>query len=127
VEADREIQIIQCITAMTLFAALAIQLSFTRSANAQAGVKTYTGTLADGATYLIEVPQKWNGTLLLWSHGYQGPGGPPVAEDSVDPVTREYLLTQRYALAGSSCATTGWAIHEALPDSDQCPGYVQTH
>jgi pimeloyl-ACP methyl ester carboxylesterase len=105
-----------CMITITLFAALAAQLSFPRSANAEARVTTYTGTLADGATYLIEVPQKWSGTLLLWSHGYQLPGGPPVAEDSVDPVTRKYLLTHGYALAGSSYATTGWAIHEALPD-----------
>ena len=104
------------ITAISVFAALALQLGFTCRANAQSGVTTYTGTMADGATYLIEVPQKWNGTLLLWSHGFQLPGGPPTAEDSVDPVTREYLLTHDYALAGSSYATTGWAIHEALPD-----------
>ena len=31
---------------------------------------TQTGTFADGATYLIEVPAHWNGTLLLYSHGY---------------------------------------------------------
>ena len=105
-----------CMITITLFAALAAQLSFPRSANVEARVTTYTGTLADGATYLIEVPQIWSGTLLLWSHGYQLPGGPPVAEVSVDPVTRKYLLTHGYALAGSSYATTGWAIHEALSD-----------
>ena len=37
------------------------------TAYAQAGVTTKTGTLANGATYLIEVPANWNGTLLLWS------------------------------------------------------------
>src|SRR5947209_14859672 len=29
-----------------------------------------TGTLG-GAAYKIEMPAKWNGTLLLWSHGYR--------------------------------------------------------
>src|SRR4029450_5169606 len=34
------------------------------------GVRTYSGNLSDGATYLIEVPQNWNGTLLLYTQGY---------------------------------------------------------
>jgi hypothetical protein len=29
-----------------------------------------TGTLSDGFTYLFEVPANWNGTVLLYSHGY---------------------------------------------------------
>jgi len=28
----------------------------------------------DGATYLIEVPANWNGTLFRYSHGYVIPG-----------------------------------------------------
>ena len=35
-----------------------------------------TGTLGDGATYVIDVPAPWNGTLLLYSHGYVAPGSP---------------------------------------------------
>ncbi|HYL12143.1 MAG TPA: hypothetical protein VEV41_03860, partial [Terriglobales bacterium] len=45
-------------------------LSCLQSARAQVGVTTFTGTFADGASYLIEVPANWNGTLLLYSHGY---------------------------------------------------------
>ena len=85
-------------------------------ASASAAVTTKTGTLSDGATYLIEVPSPWNGTLLLYSHGYVTPGGPNPAEDVGDPATGAFLLANGFALAGSSYATTGWAIHEALPD-----------
>jgi pimeloyl-ACP methyl ester carboxylesterase len=85
------------------------------SAIAQA-LTTYTGTFPDGATYLIEVPPNWNGTLLLYSHGYVVPGAPNPARDVGDPVTGAFLLSQGYALGGSSYATTGWAVHEALPD-----------
>src|SRR5215468_1048518 len=95
-----------------IFALAALLLS----ASAFAGVTTHTGTLPDGATFLIEVPSPWNGTLLLYSHGYVTPGSPNPAQDVGDPATRAFLLANGYALAGSSYATTGWAIHEALPD-----------
>ncbi len=80
------------------------------------GVKTYRGKFSDGARYLIQVPSKWNGTLVLYSHGYVIPGFSNPAEDVGDPITGGYLLAHGYALGGSSYATTGWAIQQALPD-----------
>jgi pimeloyl-ACP methyl ester carboxylesterase len=79
-------------------------------------VKTYKGQFSDGATYLIEVPSKWNRTLVLYSHGYVVPGSQNPAEDVGDPITGAYLLANGYALGGSSYATAGWAIQQALPD-----------
>jgi pimeloyl-ACP methyl ester carboxylesterase len=101
---------------------LVIQLS----AQAQAsltnirGVQTYSGNLSDGATYLIEVPQNWNGTLLLYTQGYSFTPVPAVVTGSSgtwpgDPLLRFYLLTHGYALASSS-ASAGWRVHEALSE-----------
>ena len=103
---------------VVLFFALVplVVLSFAGTARAQAGVTTHMGTLDDGATYLIEVPANWNGTLFLYSHGYVVPGSRNPAQDVGDPFTRFFMLSSGYALAGSSYATTGWAIHEALKD-----------
>src|SRR5215472_6557039 len=95
-----------------IFALAALLLS----ASAFAGVTTHTGTLPDGATFLIEVPSPWNGTLMLYSHGYVTPGSPNPARDVGDPGTRAFLLANGFALAGSSYAHTGWALQEALPD-----------
>lgn len=90
--------------------------TFLASKSAQAaGVTTYTGTI-NGAGYKVEVPPNWNGTLVLYSHGYTVPGSPKVATDVGDPVTGGYLLTQGYALAGSSYSTQGWALKEAFTD-----------
>jgi pimeloyl-ACP methyl ester carboxylesterase len=86
------------------------------AASGPAAVKKYTGTFADGATYLIEVPAKWNGTVLLYSHGYVAPDSSNPAQDTSDPLTGGWLLGHGYALAGSSYATTGWAVAAALPD-----------
>jgi len=91
-------------------------LTVSGTAQAQAAVTTHSGSLADGATYLIEVPANWNGTLFLYSHGYVIPGSANPARDVGDPFTRFFMLSSGYALAGSSFATTGWAVHEALPD-----------
>jgi pimeloyl-ACP methyl ester carboxylesterase len=80
-------------------------------------VAAVNGTLPDGATYEIQCPAgTWNGTLFLYSHGYVVPGAANPALDVGDPVTGAWLLGHGYALAGSSYATTGWAIAAALPD-----------
>jgi pimeloyl-ACP methyl ester carboxylesterase len=103
-----------------LFAALTLPammlLGLSPSARAQAGLKTYTGEFPDGATYVIDVPPDWNGTLFLYSHGYTIPGTPNPAPDTGDLLTRLYLLSHNYALAGSSYAKTGYAIEDALRD-----------
>jgi pimeloyl-ACP methyl ester carboxylesterase len=97
-----------------IFALAALLLTLTATTNAHA--QTVTGTFGDGAKYLIEVPAPWNGTLLLYSHGYVTPGSPNPATDVGDPGTRAFLLANGFALAGSSYAHTGWAIQEALLD-----------
>jgi pimeloyl-ACP methyl ester carboxylesterase len=99
-------------------AAIAIVLAAVGASHAAADGTgtTLTGTFPDGATYLIQVPAAWNGTLLLYSHGYVTPGSPNPAEDVGDPLTGQWLLDHGYALAGSSYATTGWAVEQAIPD-----------
>ena len=44
------------------------------------------------------------------------PGSPNPATDVGDPLTGAWLLSNGYALAGSSYATTGWALQQAIPD-----------
>ncbi len=115
--------------AVFIMAAIALVLGLGVAAPAMAGqqspggcgssgtVTTVNGTLADGATYLIQCPAgPWNGTLFLYSHGYVTPGAANPAEDAGDPVTASWMLSHGYALAGSSYASTGWAIQQALPD-----------
>jgi hypothetical protein len=74
----------------------------------------YTGTLPDGATWIADVPAQWNGTLLLYSHGF----GPLTAADAPDPTTAAALLARGYALAGSSYDPNGseWALDSAVGD-----------
>ncbi|NUP47615.1 MAG: alpha/beta hydrolase [Catenulispora sp.] len=62
-----------------------------------------TGTLPDGATWIADVPPNWNGTLLLFSHGF----GPTTAADAPSADTAAMLLAEGYALAGSSYDPNG--------------------
>src|SRR5215469_7209717 len=79
-------------------------------------VPVNTTGIIDGAAFKIEIPANWNGALLLYSHGYVTPGSKNPAPDVGDLVTGQYLLSQGYALAGSSYKSTGWAIQDALVD-----------
>jgi pimeloyl-ACP methyl ester carboxylesterase len=85
------------------------------SAPPHRAVATTTGTLPDGATWIIEVPAGWNGTVLLYQHGLVPPGAPNPAVDASDPLSGQFLLDQGYALAGSAFAT-GFAVDDALRD-----------
>ncbi|MDL4813341.1 alpha/beta hydrolase [Actinomadura opuntiae] len=78
------------------------------------GTTSHSGKLADGATWTAEVPARWNGTLLLFSHGF----GPLVAQDAPRPGARTALLAEGYALAGSSYDPNGsmWALKSAERD-----------
>ena len=103
------------LAAAGLLAALAVTPA---TSGAQTTTSThYTGTLADGATWIADIPTSWNGTVLLYSHGF----GPLVAADSPDPVTQHALLDRGYALAGSSYDPNGswWALDTAVSDQFQ--------
>ena len=100
-----------CITFLTLISVLILVLC-----GGAAAQQHITGTLPDGANYVMDFPANWNGTLLIYSHGYTAPGSDLTAYDAGDGSTAAYLLNKGYALAGSSYSTTGWAVHEALPD-----------
>ena len=72
----------------------------------------------NGANYTIAVPSNWNGTLVLYSHGYVFASQPLLnpAPDAPDAVTGAALLQQGYALTGSSYSQNGWAIQQAFQD-----------
>ncbi len=83
------------------------------AAQAEVVTRAYTGTLADGAGWVADVPTPWNGTLILYSHGY----GPLAAKDAPDPATKQILLGEGYALVGSSYSGPSlWALKSAVDD-----------
>jgi dienelactone hydrolase len=101
---------------------LGIGLATTAVAADTGGRRSLTGSI-DGAPYRIEVPERWNGTLVLYSHGYYPPGFPsyglPVTNRPPDrSETEAWLLEHGYALAASQFKEggTGYQIENALQD-----------
>jgi hypothetical protein len=67
-----------------------------------------------GAGYRIEVPDDWNGSLVLWAHGYRGTG----LELTVDnhPL-RSFLVTNGYAWAASSYSRNDYDPSQGAKDT----------
>lgn len=88
----------------------------------QSGSTDLEGELV-GAPYKIRMPVNWNGTLLIYAHGYRdkadhpgevddrsaqaAPGGAPA---------EQFLLAQGFALAGSAYSDNGWVVKEGIKD-----------
>ena len=72
----------------------------------QPGRHTYTGAI-DGAAYRVETPVRWNGTLLLYSHGYMPPAfpAPPGIAVTNSAEAETWFLDHGYALAASNFRT----------------------
>ncbi len=88
------------------------------NASAAGPVTRYEGEL-EGARYLVLVPENWNGTLVLWSHGMYSLAYPEPDRIALTSQlsTESFLLEQGYALAASQYrAVRGWSIEEALTD-----------
>jgi pimeloyl-ACP methyl ester carboxylesterase len=89
-----------------------------------------TGEL-DGAAYEIRLPDTWNGTLLIYSHGYRQAEPSPPDFDPVDttpaPAPSEEvgqaLLDQGYALAGSAFKTNGWDVLDGVKAGEALHDY----
>ncbi|MGQ0832305.1 MAG: hypothetical protein ACT4OV_11560 [Microthrixaceae bacterium] len=68
------------------------------------GARAMSGYLG-GSAYRIEVPDEWNGRLVMWMHGFEdfAPMGQATAPD-----LRRYLIEHGFAWAGSSYSSTGF-------------------
>ena len=71
------------------------------------GAKAYFGKLGR-AVYRVEVPNRWNGELVLWAHGFRG-FGTEVTTESPRMALRQRLVDQGYAWGASSFSENGYA------------------
>ncbi|MEV4280509.1 alpha/beta hydrolase family protein [Actinoplanes xinjiangensis] len=77
------------------------------------GATVHTGIQA-GAAYRIEVPQRWNGRLVVYAHGYRGTGSTVYVSN---PELRRHYVDRGYAWAASSYATNGYDVGQGVRDT----------
>ncbi|MEU6150109.1 hypothetical protein ABZ816_08945 [Actinosynnema sp. NPDC047251] len=65
------------------------------------------------AGFAIEVPPRWNGRLVMWAHGYRGPGTTLVVEEPGYEL-RKRLLEQGFAWASSSYYANGYDVRAGV-------------
>ncbi len=99
---------------ISLLVLLYVAMPIAMALGQDTAVSTKTaGRSQSGSQWIVEMPVNWNGTLLLWSHGWS----PTLREPETAPGgAREPLLAMGYALAASSYSAAGWALAEAVPD-----------
>jgi len=75
----------------------------------------------NGAKFRIDVPENWNGGLVIYCHGYN-PAPVSYKEGKLAPALAVFT-EQGYALAESGYAAGGWAIQEAVTDIENLRRY----
>jgi hypothetical protein len=81
-----------------------------------------TGTL-NGAPYRIDIPEAWNGGLVVYTHGYEIIGTPFTPEIPRHAGFREAFTSRGFAFAQSWYRAQGWAVGEALEDTERLRGF----
>jgi len=91
------------------------------------GAKAYSGRY-DGGLYRIEIPDDWNGDLVLYAHGYRAAAGDRGGILSVgnSPI-REHLVEGGYAWAASSYRCNGYVPGQGLEDTRALEDLFTSH
>lgn len=78
----------------------------------------------EGAGYRIEVPENWNGDLVVYTHGFRGTGD----ELTVDnPPLRSYYLLNGYAWLASSYAKNYYDVRSGVESTNSLVRYFKAN
>ncbi|MBI2848430.1 MAG: hypothetical protein HYX83_04570 [Chloroflexi bacterium] len=85
------------------------------------------GTL-NGANYTIRVPANWNGTLLVYAHGYlEELQTPPIDAAPGGAFGESILLSMGYAVAGTANRNAGWGVKEGIRNTLALTQFFKGH
>ncbi len=79
------------------------------------------GTTGPGSLYRIVVPDNWNGTLVLYAHGFITPDQ-PIALPAEADLFAQLLTPQGIAIAYSSFSENGWDVKGGAQRTHQLLG-----
>jgi pimeloyl-ACP methyl ester carboxylesterase len=78
------------------------------------GIEVEKGEI-EGAAFRIQIPAEWNRGLVMYAHGYRPRGG---TWFPLDAANCSAFLERGFALAESSYSRQGWALEEAVRDTE---------
>lgn len=82
-------------------------MALASAAHAAAPAAVTEGTLKDGTPYRIDMPERWNGAVLIGlDYASAAPGPDALA-----------LQAEGYATAGTTRTVTGWKLHQAAANA----------
>jgi pimeloyl-ACP methyl ester carboxylesterase len=112
-----------CVNVLLLTIVLAGPLHAQTSQPA-AGARTVDTGVINGAPFYIEVPPRWNKGLVLYAHGYTVSGErPPDPQSPPMKALRDVFLSRGFAFAASDYSVQGWAVKEAIEDTEALRRY----
>ena len=68
----------------------------------------------NNAGYRVEVPENWNGDLVVWVHGFRGAGLELIVDN---PPLRPWLIANGYAWAASSFSKNDYDVAQGAKDT----------
>lgn len=77
---------------------------------------TWSGVMENGAGYRVEVPEDWNGVLVMYAHGYKGTGEELTVSN---PSIRSWLIDNNYAWAASSYSKNYYDVEAGVEDTNE--------
>jgi pimeloyl-ACP methyl ester carboxylesterase len=110
----------QCVCTLVLLLLSAIAAPLRAQTPAQpTPANTVDQGVINGAPYYIEIPSSWNKGLVLYTHGYTLAGARPTPQDAPRMKSfREAFLSRGFAFAASDYSVQGWAVKEAIEDTE---------
>ncbi len=99
---------------LRVFTVAMAALPFGPMANATVQTNRWHGVLGN-AGYRIEVPQNWNGKLVMYAHGYAGTGS---LLGVSNPSIRRHLIENGYAWAASSYSSNYYDVRTGVEDTN---------
>jgi len=102
-------------------ACLTFVLLFGASLGHAAADEIVNGATGPGSVYRLVRPTNWNGSLVIYAHGFVSPDQPVAITDD-DNLVISLLAPQGFAVAVSSFSQTGWVVKDAAQRTHQLLG-----
>jgi pimeloyl-ACP methyl ester carboxylesterase len=91
--------------------------------NAKAYFGTRDGAFGGQYAYRAEIPERWNGDLVMYAHGFKGTG-PNLNADMIP--ARKWFVDNGYAWAASSYSANGWAVRQGADETKDLAEFISS-